>query len=47
MPQEDYSGLTEFERRQLADPLGRDRSINIDGYPRLDLRFNQVHSKAW
>ncbi len=28
------------------DPIGRDRSINVDGYPRLDLRFNQVEFKT-
>ena len=46
MPQEKYSSLTKSERRQLADPLGRDGSIEIDGYPRLDLRFNQVEFKT-
>lgn len=46
MPQQNYSSLTKSERRQLADPLGRDGSIEIDGYPRLDLRFNQVEFKT-
>ena len=46
MPQQKYSGMTKSERRQLPDPIGRDRSINVDGYPRLDLRFNQVKSKT-
>ena len=46
MPQQDYSSLTKSERRKLADPLGRDGSIEIDGYPRLDLRFNQVEYKT-
>ena len=46
MPQTEYSGLTRVEKRQLADPEGRDRSIDIDGYPRLELRFNQVNYKT-
>ena len=46
MPQQEYSGMTKSERRQLPDPIGRDRSINVDGYPRLDLRFNQVEFKT-
>ena len=46
MPQQEYSGMTKSERRQLPDPLGRDRSINVDGYPRLDLRFNQIEFKT-
>lgn len=46
MPQQNYSSLTQLERRQLADPLGRDGSIEMDGYPRLDLRFNQVEFKT-
>lgn len=46
MPQQNYSSLTKSERRQLADPLGRDGSIEMDGYPRLDLRFNQVEFKT-
>ena len=46
MPQQEYSGMTKSERRQLLDPIGRDRSINVDGYPRLDLRFNQVEFKT-
>ena len=33
-------GLTKSERRQLPDPMGRDRAINIDGYPKLELRYN-------
>lgn len=46
MPQQEYSGMTKSERRQLPDPIGRDRSINVDDYPRLDLRFNQVKFKT-
>jgi hypothetical protein len=46
MPQQEYSGMTKSERRQLPDPKGRDRSINVDGSPRLDLRFNQVKFKT-
>ena len=46
MPQQEYSGMTKSERRQLPDPIGRDRSINVDGYPQLDLRFNQVEFKT-
>jgi hypothetical protein len=46
MPQQYYSSLTKSERRQLADPLGRDGSIEVDSYPRLDLRYNQVEFKT-
>ena len=46
MPQQEYSALTKSERRQLPDPLGRDRFIEVDGSPRLDLRFNQVQFKT-
>jgi len=46
MPQQEYSGMTKSERRKLPDPSGRDRFINVDGYPRLDLRFNQVEFKT-
>lgn len=46
MPQQEYSGMTKSERRQLPDPIGRDRSINVDVYPRLDLRFNQIEFKT-
>lgn len=46
MPQQEYSGMTKSERRQLPDPIGRDRSINVYGSPRLDLRFNQVEFKT-
>jgi hypothetical protein len=46
MSQQDYSSLTKLERRQLADPLGRDGLIEVDGYPRLDLRYNQVEFKT-
>jgi len=46
MPQQQYSGMTRSERRQLPDPLGRDGFIKVEGYPRLDLRFNQVEFKT-
>ena len=46
MPQQDYSSLTKSERRKLADPLGRDGSVEVDGYPRLDLRYHQVDFKT-
>jgi hypothetical protein len=46
MPQQNYSSLTKSERRQLADPLGWDGSIEVDSYPRLDLRYNQVEFKT-
>jgi len=46
MPQQEYSALTKSERRQLPDPRGRDRFIDVDGYPRLDMRFNQVEFKT-
>ena len=46
MPQQEYSGMTPSERRQFPDAIGKDRSINVDGYPRLDLRFNRVEFKT-
>lgn len=46
MPQPQYSALTRSEKRQLADPKGRDSFIQIEGYPRLELRFNQVKYKT-
>ena len=46
MPQQEYSGMTKSERRQLLDPIGRDRCINVNGYQRLDLRFNQIEFKT-
>ena len=46
MPQPEYSGMTKSERRQLPDPKGRDSLIQIEGYPRLDIRFNQVEYKT-
>ena len=46
MLQQDYSSLTKSERRKLADPLGRDGSVEVDGYPRLDLRYHQVDFKT-
>ena len=46
MPQQEYSGMTKSERRKLPDPIGRNRFINVDGYPRLDLRFNQIEFKT-
>nr|YP_010133976.1 hypothetical protein KYU77_pgp131 [Tryblionella apiculata]QWM93465.1 hypothetical protein [Tryblionella apiculata] len=46
MPQQQYSGMTKSERRQLPDPRGRDGFIEVEGYPRLNLRFNQVEFKT-
>ena len=46
MPQQEHSSMTKSERRQLPDPIGRDKSINVDDYPRLDLRFNQIEYKT-
>ena len=46
MSQQEYSGMTKSEKRKLPDPLGRDRSINVHGYPELNLRFNQVEFKT-
>ena len=46
MPQQEYSAMTKSERRQLPDPRGRDGFIEVEGYPRLDLRFNQVEFKT-
>lgn len=45
MSQDEYSNLTKAQRRQLVDPKGRDRSVEIDNYPRLEYRFNQVYYK--
>ena len=46
MPQIQYSALTKSEKRQLTDPKGRDGFIQIEGYPRLNIRFNQVEYKT-
>ena len=46
MSQQEYSGMPKSEKRKLPDPLGRYRSINVDGYPELNLRFNQVEFKT-
>jgi hypothetical protein len=46
MLQPQYSALTKLEKRQLADPKRRDGFIQIGGYPRLELRFNQVEYKT-
>ena len=46
MPQQEYSGLTKAERRKLVDPKGRDGCIDIEQYPRLELRYNQVNFKT-
>lgn len=46
MPQPEQSALTKSEKRQLADPKGQDYFIQIEGYPRLELRFNQVKYKT-
>eukprot|EP00972_Heterocapsa_arctica_P115325 16447105-Heterocapsa_arctica.AAC.1 len=44
MPQQEYSGMTKSEKRQLADR--RDGFIQIEGYPPLDIRFNQAEFKT-
>jgi hypothetical protein len=46
MPQQQYSGMTKSERRQLPDPRGRDGVSKVEGYPQFDLRFNQVEYKT-
>jgi len=46
MPQAEYSALTKAEKRQLPDPMGRDRFIEEVGRPRLTLRYNQVEYKT-
>jgi hypothetical protein len=38
--------MTKSEKRQLPDPKGRDGFIQIEGYPWLDIRFNQVEYKT-
>jgi hypothetical protein len=37
MSQEDYSALSKREKRQLEDPLGQDKYINVEGLPILYL----------
>jgi hypothetical protein len=44
MPQQEYSGMTKSEKRQLADR--RDGFIQVEGYPPLDIRFNQAEFKT-
>ena len=44
MTHQEYCAMTKSEKRRLPDP--RDKSINVEGYPRLDLRFNQVKFKT-
>ena len=46
IPHEDYSNLKKSERRRLVDPLGRDAVIDINGQPKLDLRYNQLEYKV-
>lgn len=46
MAQQEYFGMIKSKRRQLPDPIGRDRSVNVDGSPQLGLRFNQVEFKT-
>jgi hypothetical protein len=46
IPQSQYSALTKSEKRQLANPKGRDGFIQIEVYPQLDIRFNQVEFKT-
>ena len=44
MSQHEYSAMTKFQRRQLPNP--RAGFINVDGCPRLEIRFNQVKFKT-
>jgi hypothetical protein len=44
MPQQEYSGMTKSEKRQLADR--RDGFIQVEGYPPLDIGFNQAEFKT-
>jgi hypothetical protein len=46
MSQIQYSALTKSEKRQLTDPKGRDGFLQIEDYPRLNVRFNQVEYKT-
>jgi hypothetical protein len=46
MPHQDFTALTKQQRRNLPDPKGQDYFIQIEGYPRLELRFNQVKYKT-
>ena len=46
MPQKQYSTLTKSEKRKLSDPKGRDGVIQIEGYSRLNIKFNQVEYKT-
>ena len=45
MTQAEYSAMPKEEKRRLPDPLGRDRCIEIEGCPRLDVPYNQVKYK--
>lgn len=44
MPQVEYSRMPKSEKRKLTNP--KDGFIQIKGYPRLDIRFNQVEYKT-
>ncbi len=45
-PQKHYSSLTKSQNRELKDPFGRDVSATRQGFPRLELRYNQVMHKT-
>ena len=44
MPHQDFTALTKEQRRNLPDP--RDRFIDIEGHPKLTLRYGQVIFKT-
>ena len=44
MPHQDFTALTKEQRRNLPDP--RDEFINIEGYPKLTVRYGQVGFKT-
>ena len=44
MPHLDFTGLTKKERRNLPDP--RDGFIDIEGYPKLTVRYGQGEFKT-
>lgn len=45
MEQEVYNNIPKAIKRQLPDPQGRDRVVNIPKLPTLDLPFNQISFK--
>lgn len=44
MPHQDFTALTKEERRNLPD--SRDRFINVEGHPKLTVRYGQVKYKT-